>query len=389
MIKYKVIIIVFLILTSCSANKKAASKIKSGNYDQAFDIAFAELSKNKNNDDLVLTLKESFDKANQRDLKQIELYQIQNNPSNLKKIYGLYEQLDARQYQVIHLQPLNIKNKEVKFEIKDYTNEIEISKKNYSQYLFNAANEKMKGTKIDARAAYELYAELAYFSPTYVKNLSDLVANAKAKGSSFMLLKLDNKVEKNTTQEDINELMRISESNLNNKWLIVHNEKNKTIDYDYQVDITLHHTTITPQQINAETIQQQARVKDGWEYVLDSKGNVMKDSLGNDMKRDKIITVQAEVKIYQQLKSGNVEGSFSIKNLKTNTNQNTVPVLGQAVFENKYALYRGDQRAIEQKYFELLKKKEIPFPADNDFIKYGLADFKAKLVDYLNKQQFQ
>lgn len=378
-----------LILSSCSANQKAESKIKSGNYDQAFDIAFTGLSKDKSDDDLVLTLKEAYDKANERDLKQIELLRTQNNPANLKKIYGLYEQIDARQYQVIHLQPLKAKGKEVNFSIKDYTNEIATAKKNYSDYLYNAANEKMKGTKLDAREAYKLYTELEYFSPTYVKNLSDLVSKAKAKGSSFVYLKLDNKVANVTAQEDITDLMNISESNLTDKWVIIHKTKEKNQVYDYQIDVVLNKTLITPQQVNTETVQQQARVKDGWEYVLDSKGNVMKDSLGNDMKRDKIITVQAELKLFQQVKSGSIEGTFSTKNIKTNSVLNTTPAVGQANFENKYGLYRGDQRAIEQKYYELLQAKEVPFPADNEFIKYSIADLKAKLVDYIDKSQLQ
>lgn len=376
------------LISSCSASKQAESNIKSGNYDEAFEIGFDKLSKDKGDDKLVLAFKRAFDKANERDLKQIDLYKTQNNPLNFKKIYALYEALDARQYQVISLQPLYHNGKEVAFNITDYSNEIAASKKNYSQYLLSAANEKMKGTKLDAREAYKMYGELEYVNPTYVSNISDLINQAKARGSSFVWLKLDNKISSATTQEDVNELLRIEESNMKNPWVIYHNTKDKKITYDYEVGILLSHLNIAPQQVNSELIPQQARIKDGWEYIYDSNGNVAKDSLGNDRKRDKIITVQAEVRVMQQIKSGQVDGTITIKNLINNTTTANTPVLGEARFENSYAIFRGDQRAIEEKYYQLLQNKEVPFPIDSEFIKYSLADFKAKMLQIINNQQF-
>ena len=389
-IKYfSLILIAILFLGSCSASKKAEKNVKSGNYDQAFDIGFSELSKDKGNFKIVKTFKQAYDKANERDLKQISMYKSQNNPLNLKKIYGLYEQLDSRQYQVISLQPLYIEEREVFFEIMDYSNEIYSSKKDYSRYLYNTAQEKMKGTKLDARTAYKLFNELEYINPTFVNNLSDLIIDAKMKGSSLILMKLTNKISTMTTDDDIDELLRISESNMKNPWIIYHVNKESNLIYDYQLSILLDHLNIAPQQINSELIPQQARIVDGWEYILDASGNVMKDSLGNDMKRDRIITVQAELRIMQQLKSSKIDGTVSIKNLKTNSVMFSNPLFGEARFENVFGIFRGDQRAIEQKYFELLQKKEVPFPPDQEVVKYALGDFKSKILLIINNQQFQ
>lgn len=373
-------------MSSCSANQKAQKSVESGNYDQAFDIGFQELTKDKNNQKILKTFKQAYEKANERDLRQIELYKNQNNPVNLKKIYALYEALDARQYQVITLQPLQLEGQELDFNIKDYSTDIATAKKNYSQYLYNAANEKMKGTKPDARDAYKLYGDLEYINPTFVSNLTDLITKAKAKGSSFVLFKLDNKIAASTPKEELDELMRISEVNMTNPWVIYHDIKVKNTPYDYEINIILTHLNITPQQMNSELVPQQARIKDGWEYIYDTNGNVKKDSLGNDMKRDKIITVQAEVKIMQQAKSAQIDGTISVKNLKTNATTNSSPIIGEAKFENVFAIYRGDQRAIEQKYYEMLQKKEVPYPIDAEFVKYGLGDFKAKMMQFINSQ---
>lgn len=387
-LNYFFILTLGLVISSCSASKKAEKNIESGNYDQAFEIGYRELSKDKNDNDLVKAFKNAYDKANERDLKQIELYRTQNNPVNLKKIYALYEKLDARQYQVIALQPLYYNGKEVFFNVEDYSQEIASAKRDYSEYLYLTAQEKMQGNKLDAREAYKLYTELQYVNPAYVSNISDLIEDARWKGSNLVLMKLDNKIYNATSPEDIDELLSIGEGKMNNPWVIYHAKKIKNVTYDYEININLDHLNITPQQVNSEIVPQQARIVDGWEYVYDNRGNVAKDSLGNDIKRDKIILVQAEVRIFQQLKSSQLEGSVSIKNLRNNTLSNAIPILGSAGFENTYALFRGDQRAVDPKYDQLLKNQEVPFPSDIELIKYSLSDFKLKMLDYLNRQQF-
>ena len=46
-------------------------------------------------------------------------------------------------------------------------------------------------------------------------------------------------------------------------------------------------------------------IKDGFTYVLDTNGNVMKDSLGNDIKVDKIVKISAKKIEFEQTKSAN------------------------------------------------------------------------------------
>jgi hypothetical protein len=386
---YAYISLFLLVISACSTTKKVEKNVASGNYDAALDMAYNELREDKSNEKLVENFKTAFDRANERDLKQIESLRTQNNPESLKRVYALYEQLDARQYQVITLQPLYVNGKEVDFDIKDYSAEIATSKKNYSDYLYNTASQKINSNnKLEAREAYELFNDLQYVNPDYVANLQDLIDRAKMKGSSLILLQLINNIAPLTTQDDINELTRISEANMSNPWVVYHTQRDYVYNYDYQVDINLERMDFTPEQVNTEVIPQQARVVDGWEYVYDANGNVAKDSLGNDIKRDKVITVQAEVKMFQQLKVGTLTGKVGVKNLKNNTNPETQPIQGEAKFENVYAQYRGDQRAISQDYYEALQKQAVAFPPDSLFVNYSMRDFKAKMLQYLDSKQF-
>ncbi len=389
--KYAIILSLLLISASCGSAKKAEKSIETGDYDTAFDIARDELYKDKHkkaNQKLIPMLKEAYSKANERDIDKIKTLKKLNDPTYYKQIYSLYSSLDVRQDEVLMLQPLSYSDKEVNFKTKNYTSEISKSLKDYSEYLFNTASQQLAGSKIDAREAHKNFNELEFVNPSYVSNLGDLIRQAKMKGSSLVLLKIQNNIQQYTTQEQLVELLRISESNMNNQWVVYHDQKDHSISYDYDINIKLDQTQITPDQMNSEVIQQQARVKDGWEFIYDGNGNVMKDSLGNDMKRDKIITVQAEVQMVQQLKSSKVDGIIDIKNLRTNSLLSTTPLFGEAKFENVFAQYRGDQRAIEEKYYQALQNKEVPFPTDTEFIKYALAEFRIKMLQLLDEQNF-
>jgi len=388
---YTFILSLVLLLSACGSAKKAEKSVEDGNYHKAFSIAFAELSKDKHkksNQKLIPIIQEAYTKANKLDVHTIKVLEKQNNAANLKKIYATYVAMDIRQDDVISLQPLYYNDKEVLFDTKDYSNNIAKSLDNYSSYLFSTGTQQLAGTKLDARKAYQTFNDLEYVNPNYTTNLSSLISQAKLKGSSLVLIELENRAQQPIAEEDLDEFMRISESNMQNQWVLYHLQKDTNTQYDYQVSVGLNQVQMTPEQMNSEVIPQQARITDGWEYVYDGNGNVAKDSLGNDIKRDKIITVQAEVRMFQQAKAGKIDGGVAIKNVRANTQMSSTPLFGEAKFENIFAQYRGDQRAIEEQYVQALQNKEVPFPPDADFIKYALADFKQKMLQLLDQQQF-
>ena len=389
--KITFILSIVLVLSSCSATKKAEKSIASGDYDKAFNLAITKLNKDKykkSNQKLIPSLKIAFDKSNERDTKKIQILKKTSSLSNLRQIYALYVGMDVRQDEVIALLPLSFENKDIKFKTTDYTNKVKTSLTNYSKSLFSIAKQQLAGSKLDARDAYDNFNDLEFVNPNYALNIADLITEAKIKGSTIVLLNIDNKIQQATTPELLDELTRISESNMNDEWVMYHNKSIANTTYDYKATINLDQILITPEQVNTETIPQKATVKDGWEYVYDSNGNVAKDSLGNDIKRDKIISVTAQVKMFQQLKTGRIDGGITIKNLRTHTTMSSTPLLGEAKFENVFALFQGDQRAIEEKYHQALQNKEAPFPIDPEFAKYCIADFRIKMLQVLDQQQF-
>ena len=384
------LLLLSLIILSCGSTQTATNQIQSGNYVDAFNTSVAELNKDKtkkSNQKLIPILKEAYTKAAQTDLDEIKTLQKSNTPINLKKIYGNYLNLDIRQDEVRALQPLYFEGNEVAFAFDDYTNKIQTAKSKYSEILYKNATASLKGNQMDARNAYALLEDLMYINPDYKTNLNALLQQAKSKGSSFVLVTLKNNV-KAVSNDSIKDLSSINNANFNNQWVIYHNQKQRNVNYNYQVYVSLDKLTFEPENTLQETVPQEAKIQDGYQYQLDANGNVMKDDKGNDIKVAKYIVVKAEVALYQQNKSSKLEGSIIINDLVKKSTLSTNPTFGEAKFQHIYGKYKGDQRAIDQKYYDALKSTEVPYPKDFEFVKYSVSNFKQKITELLSQQQF-
>lgn len=383
-------ILVVIFLTACGGTQKTTNYIQSGNYVEAFNNSIAKLTKDKTSKSSqkhVPLLKEAFQKAATQNLNEIASLKGQNTPKALKKIYGNYLNLDLRQDEVRVLQPLYYEGKEVTFDYKDYTNDLKKSKEKYSALLYDSAMKEMKGGTQGARNAYKLLGELIYVNPTYKNNLNELSQKAKKQGSSFIFVSFKNKV-KQIHRDSVKDFARINSGGFDNPWLIFHHKKDRKVKYDYQVDINLNKLTFTQPEVKQQKIPQERKVQDGFKYRLDSRGNVMKDDKGNDIKDPNYKVVRAEVVLFQQNKTSKLDGNINIKNLKTKQTVSNTPMFGEAKFQNTYGKFRGDQRAIDQKYYKALQAKEVAYPKDYQFVKYSIMNFKQKVKQMLAQQKF-
>ncbi len=395
----KTIVIFFIssMLLSCGGAQKASNAISSGNYYEAFELAISNLRKDKsskNSQKNVPVLKEAYDKAAALDNKVIRTLEKSNSKKDLYTVYQTYQLMDVRQDEVKALQPLYSEGQEYVFNYEDYSQKTALAKNNLSKYLYQESIRLLATSKVEnARIAHENLEELYYdINADYKNDVRDLLDKAKAKGSSFVLVTLKNKVNSqlkdSTSRSEISNFTKINTSNFNNPWVIYHEKREKNIQYNYITEFNLNTLQFVPEKLNQQKVDQKKRVQDGWKYTYDSAGNVMKDAEGNDMKEAKYVDVTAEVMLYQQVKSASLIGKLVIKNLKTGAVMSTHPLTGEAKLENIYAKYRGDQRAIEEKYYDALNKKEAQFPDDVVFKKYALDNLKKQGMEILNQQKF-
>lgn len=389
-----IIIIGFILsLNSCSGVKKTQSALHSGNYDQAIAIAVDNLKTNKNKknkQDYVVLLEEAFVKAVERDDKRLKLLKADNIAANFNEVYNLYHNLDKRQEIIKPLLPLKVQNgnRNAKFTFRDYTHEIIDSKNKLSNHLYqNAVILLTSKNKQDARSAHQDLTYLNQIYPNY-KNVNQLLEEAHFKGTDFVLVDLINDTNTSIPHRLEDDLLNFNAYGLNNFWTVYHTQPNTNINYNIQMLIRFIHIEVTPEQLKERIIINEKEIKDGYTYVYDTKGNVKKDSLGNDIKKDKYIKIKSTIIEITQHKAAHVTAQVDYIDLRNNQLINSFPVASAFIFENHFATFKGDRRALEAPYLDWINKKFIPFPSSEQMIFDTGEDLKQKIKAIVKRQQF-
>ena len=383
--------VISLLISSCSGTKTTQNAIDKGDFDTAFSHAVEKLNKDKSKyEKQVPLLKEAYNKANDRDLSDIKRLKKQS-PQNLEAIYKKYMNLDVRQDEIILLEPLYFEGKRIDFKIKDYSKDIATAKKNYADELYSKASPLMHNSKENSRKAFKILEDLQYVDPNYRSDLSTLIASVKKRGSDFILVKLHNKVA-NQLQDSaslsiLKNFAKIRSGDFKNKWIVLHDKRDYSVTYNYEANIYLDKFIAIPLKEETQRVRQEKEIQTGWVYQKDAKGNVMKDKDGNDIRKPKMEKVYADVIIFKQSKATTLDGRVIMKNLKTYKDSGPVSIKGEAKLENVYATYKGEPKAIDEKYYEALKNKKQNFPPDTKFNEFALQTFKLKVEQFLAKQE--
>lgn len=374
-------------LAGCSTKKHIEQQLNRGQYDLAVTSALRQLQSKKTEkrkSKFISLLKNGYERITKRDLEDIAFLKKDGNPQNNLKIFEMYSTLDARQRAIEPVLPLYINGREVKFEFKDYTDEIIYYKNKTSEYLYgNALNMLKSNNKYDLRQTYDDLAYIHKINPNY-RDVFELMQEAHFKGTDFVIVNIENNTHQIIPQGLEDDLLDFDTYGLNNFWTEYHANRVDGVNYDYALQLEIQNINMTPERIFDRQMLRQKEVVDGWEYLLDSDGNVMQDSLGNDIKVDKIITARARFFETTQTKSVRIFGSVKYHDLQTNQLLDRFPLDSQFVFENVYGRFRGDKRALNQRDVDLLQHRRVYFPSDHQMVFDAGEDLKLQLKDILN-----
>ena len=109
-------------------------------------------------------------------------------------------------------------------------------------------------------------------------------------------------------------------------------------------------------------------VEDGFTYVLDKKGNVMRDTIGNDIKLKKYKTLQCVLVETIQTKACRIDGDVEVIQMNPNKVLKKDPIGAQSTFENVSSRALGDLQALNAQQLERTKKAQVPFPSDIEMV---------------------
>jgi len=389
----KLYILICLILMSSCGIKQTQNLVSEGNYDAAINNAISNLRSNKEkkgNQEYIYLLEDAFAKATERDLNYISLWIKDNNPANLEKIYTTYNQLNERQEKIKPLLPLKLvkEGRNAIFTFENYNNQIVDSKDNLSIYLYdNALALLSTSDKTNFRKAFDDLNYLNQINPNYKKAIS-MMEKALYKGTDYVNVYTKNETNILIPSRLENDLLDFSTYGLNKKWTVFHGIKQKEVNYDYTMVISFRDILISPEQIKEREFIKERQIIDGQKKLFDANGKEVLNQEGKVVMVDNLINVSVHIYESRQFKSSKVSAKVDFINLKNNQLIQSFPLNSEYIFENIYAIYKGDRRASDDNYYSYFDKRALPFPSNEQMVYDTGEDLKKKLKYIINQNAF-
>ena len=354
-----IVFILALIMAGCGSSKKQLEK---GNYDAAIDRAVKQLRKDPNDSKQTATLQSAYRVANEQDNERIRFLKMENKPNNWDEIYLTYQRLYDRQAMVRTVPNLNVS-------YVDYMPDMVDAKRKAADFYYGHGMELMKNNmKESYRQAYAEFIRAKQYVGDY-EGIDSKIMESKYLGMSRVFVSIQNKSLLNFPKEFEDELLTLDLPALNNEWVEYHTQNlDQNIQYDYFINVNINTVAVSPDQTVESDSVIKRDIEDGFSYVLDNKGNVMKDTLGNDIKVSKYKTVQCALVETIQRKACRIDGDIEVIQMNPNKVLKKDPIGAQSNFENISARALGDVQALNASQLARTKSKLVPFPSDIDMV---------------------
>ena len=383
MIKRILISSILLISFGCSPIKKINNNVVSGEFDKAIDKTISELKKTRNKKkktqyELILT--DIYDRSVVDSKNKISRFKKDGNPEFFDDIYFEYEKLIKRQVKLN-----NIANERLNFNFENYDSELINFRYKTSDYFLNISNSFISNdNKFDYRKAYNYLIIIESINPNYL-NTRSLIELCLVKGKDYILLNVLNESKSVLFKELENDILNIKGYDLNSTWKSFFT-KNDSFEgaYDFYIDLAFKSFIISPERLVQKEGFREKNIVDGLTYQLDEDGNVMKDSLGNDIKIDKIIKISIKTIESIQSKSAKVLAEIRLIDKKKNI-IDKFPLESEFWFRNRFLEYDGDKRVLTKNEIKLSKNRFIPFPPDEVLIFNNSENIKRKMKNIIYK----
>ncbi|HUM52316.1 MAG TPA: hypothetical protein PK431_10890 [Chitinophagales bacterium] len=361
--KYILLIIISTILTSCHSVKKS---FESRNYDTVIDLF---TKKKKVTDEEISMFEKSYKAALERDKEKIVQLKAINNGDRWEQIFDLYTKINTRQNSVMRVIPVFYSNgNKADIEIFNLSAALEESRQNAAQSYYDQGLKLLNtNNKTSIRQSLDYFNASKKFYINY-KDVNELMQQALSKGKNYVLLL----VEKNPSlllppsfEQSILDNVKLTQ---NEQWVNIDYRRKDNINYDYVVKLNLYDIVVSPDVIKETQNTEEKLVEDGWQYVLDPRGNVKKDSLGNDIKIPKYTKISCLVKETRMTKSAQVFGDVTIYEAQTKDFIKNQKCIGNAAFDYSYIQLFGDRNAVSEATLKKLGNAPMLFPTTFEMV---------------------
>jgi len=377
-----------LSFVSCTSIEKL---VETGQYDKAIYYATNKLSGAKvNKVEYVKGLETAFKKATEKDMTYIDKLKNEGNPESWETILSVYNIISDRQEQIRPLLPLTDENgKKANFLFVN-TNDLEKEAKEQTiNFLYTSAKDLLdeaRNTKdrIPARKAYDALLRLKNYSARFL-DVPQLEREARELGTTKILINVQNYSQSVLPVGLEDEILRLGFRDLDRDWqkFDAYPEKNRV--YDLGITLILSNIQVSPGSVNEKSFIEKKEVPDGFQYALDEKGNVKKDTAGYDIKLPKTKWIEAQILEVFQSKSAGLSGRLEVMDLYTKGIKESRDINAVAIFENKAASFKGDEKALTEDTKKRLGNRPAVFPTDAALLLEAARKIRPLVISELRK----
>ncbi len=363
---FGILFIAALLVSGCGSSKK---QLEVGNYDAAINKSVTELRKNPKDEKEIAILERAMNIALEQDNERIRLLKIEGRTNAWDEIYLIYKKMSDRQSAVRTVTPIRYEGRTIEWPYVDYMQEMVIAKKKAADFYYAHGQELMKnGTKDSYRQAFAEFVRAREYVGDY-PNIDQMMQESKYLGISRAYVTVKNYSATKFPDEFEKELLALDLPRLNNEWVEYHTTMpGDDTQIDYLVSINLRTVAVSPdKQFQRDTLIK-ATVEDGFDYVKDARGNVLKDSLGNDVKVKKYSNLQCALIRTFQVKECIIQGDVEMKALYPERTIKKEPIGATSNFEHISARAIGEVNALTPEQKKMLQSSIVEFPMDFEMI---------------------
>jgi len=367
------------LFTSCASADKMVER---GDYDGAIQLATKKLAGKKKKEEYVIALEKGFEKITRQDMASIDAWSTSNRAEDWEAIIRTARNIQSRQDRIEPLLPLVSENGyRAKFTFVETDKIINEAKDKvvslYETRLIDLVKAARAGSKSSARDAYELLDHMRSLNGDYVR--PELKEEMRQLGINHIIVAMENNSQAFIPTSVVDELMSNDFSRVNSNWNRFYLSNVEGLVPDFSVKLKIQEILVTPDG-------GQERRADYSKEIVDARGNVLKDSLGNDVKRDKIVRVNATVLELVQSKKALLRSRLEIVNERTGEQICSENIEVEEIFGHVARNIIGDDRALEQNMRARIQP--LPFPSESDLIRDAFRGLKPKFVNEVRNANF-
>jgi hypothetical protein len=373
--------IMSILFLSCSSTEKLLSE---GQYDRVIDKSVKKLSKKENND-YAKALDKAYKLANEKDQDYIDQLLKEDNEQNWERIMKTYQQLNRRQDKIKRVSPFVLDGQQVKYNFVNYNDKIANAKSNAAEYFYNNGVQLMDdGNKESYRNAHFNFQKAQLYAGSKYPNINMLISETLELGTTHVLVSAYNETGFRIHPQYLNNAASVNKNVLKDNWVKLHFDSyDNNLNLDYEINLIVNEILVSNNSVEENDHRFKKRVESGFEYVLDDNGNVMKDSLGNDIKVIRYADISCTVVETRQFKTAKVIATGEIVDLSNKTVVATKPLRSETMFEHFSARAIGEKDALPVEWLDKIRVGMVPFPSDEDLVMDTSDQLQGVFADFI------